>query len=292
MLYQLFSVVAPIFICAGIGYGWARSGRSYDTEMVTTMVTLIGVPCLVFSALTKVDLDRTVLADMALYSTVSLAAFGIIGYVIVKVSGANIRAYLPCLMFPNTGNMGLPLCLLAFGDVGLALAVVYFTMAALTQFTIGQAISSGQTSFKDLARSPLNYALAGAIFFLFMDMKPPAWIASTTEILGGMTVPIMLITLGISLSSLKIAGLKRGLFFSVVRLVMGFAVGLGVAEAFQLEGMQWGVVIVESAMPVAVFNYLFAMRYNNDPEEVAGMVVISTFISFATLPLLIWFVLG
>lgn len=253
---------------------------------------MIGVPCLVFSALTKVDLDRAILADMALFSTTSLMSFGIIGYVIVKISKVNIRAYLPCLMYPNTGNMGLPLCLLAFGDVGLALAVVYFTMAAITQFTIGHAIASGEFTFRDLVRSPLNYALAAAVVFLFLGTKPPAWIANTTELLGGMTVPIMLITLGISLSSLKVAGIKRGIIFSVIRLVMGFGVGIGVAEGFQLEGVQWGVIVVESAMPVAVFNYLFAMRHNNDPEDVAGMVVISTFISFATLPLLMWFVLG
>lgn len=195
-------------------------------------------------------------------------------------------------MFSNSGNMGLPLCLLAFGEVGLAMAIIFFTIAALSQFTIGHAIASGRLTFKDLARSPLNYALAAALVFLALGEQPPEWIANTTKLLGGMTVPIMLITLGISLSRLQIAGLKRGLFFSIVRLTMGFGVAVGVTTLLGMEGTAQGVVIVESAMPVAVFNYLFASRFNNSPEEVAGAVVISTFLSFATLPLLMWFVIS
>jgi len=182
--------------------------------------------------------------------------------------------------------------LLAFGEKGLALAVVFFTAAATLHFTLGVVISSGSLTLREFLRSPINYALLASFLFIFFGESPPAFIASTTKLLAGMTVPIMLITLGISLSKLQVSGLKRGTIFSVVRLVMGFGVGIGIATAFQLEGMAWGVTVVESAMPVAVFNYLFALRYNNAPEEVAGMVVVSTLMSFSPLPFLMWFVIG
>ena len=78
---------------------------------------------------------------------------------------------------------------------------------------------------------------------------------------------------------------------SALRLGLGFAVGLAVATAMGLEGTVRGVVIFESAMPVAVFNYLWAVRYNTAPEVVAGLVLASTALSFVTLPLLLLFVM-
>jgi predicted permease len=101
----------------------------------------------------------------------------------------------------------------------------------------------------------------------------------------------MLITLGISLARLKVASVPRSLALSALRLVMGFAIGLALAAALGLDGATRGVLIVQLSMPVAVFNYLFAQRYKTAPEEVAGMVVMSTALSFASLPLLLWFVL-
>jgi hypothetical protein len=120
---------------------------------------------------------------------------------------------------------------------------------------------------------------------------PPKWIDTTTELLGGIVIPMMLITLGISLARLGVKSIPRSLGLSVLRLAMGFAVGIGVGAALGLEGTAREVLIVQSSMPVAVFNYLFALRYNTAPEEVAGMVLISTVLSFVTLPLLLWFVL-
>jgi predicted permease len=101
----------------------------------------------------------------------------------------------------------------------------------------------------------------------------------------------MLIALGVSLARLRIASLKLSLAIALVRLLLGFAVGNLVAWVFGLDGMLAGVLILQSSMPVAVFNYLFAQVYRRAPEEVAGAVVLSTFLSFASLPLLLLHVL-
>jgi predicted permease len=141
------------------------------------------------------------------------------------------------------------------------------------------------------ARVPLLYALPPALAFMFTGAKPPAWLNATTELIGLMTIPLMLITLGVSLAKLAVASLPRSFGLSVLRLLLGFALGVAVAHLFRLEGAARGVLIVQSSMPVAVFNYLFAQRYRRAPEEVAGLVVISTALSFLTLPMLLWFVL-
>ena len=103
---------------------------------------------------------------------------------------------------------------------------------------------------------------------------------------------MMLIALGVSLSRLKVTSLRRSLGLALLQLVMGFLVALGMASAFDLDPIARGVLVVQGSMPSAVFNYLFAQRYNTAPEEVAGIVVMSTAFSFVLLPFLLWFVLS
>ncbi len=291
MLAQLFSVIAPLFVCAGIGYGWARAGRTFDVDLVTNLVTTVGIPCLVFHTLANLTVPAAAFATMVLATLAILAVCLAVGLAVLRVAGLPPRSFLPALLFPNTGNMGLPLCLLAFGEVGLGLALAVFTVYTTLQFTLGVGLASGTTSAGTLLRVPVLYALPPALLFMLTGWTPPKWLDNTTDILGGIAIPLMLITLGISLARLGVRSLPRSLGLSALRLVVGFAAGLAVAAAFGLEGAARGVLIVQSTMPVAVFNYLFALRYRTAPEEVAGMVVISTVLSFATLPLLLWFVL-
>ena len=271
MLYQLFSVIAPVLTCAVIGYVWRKQGRPYDTSLVTTLVTNIGTPCLVFFTLidTKIEADAFLTMGAATFTT--MVAFYVFYFVFLKAMKLSQKAFLSALAYGNTGNMGLPLCLLAFGDHGLALAIAYFTVNVL--------------------RLPILYAALAALVVMVMGWTVPAPIVNTTRILSGLTVPLMLITLGVSLAGLGVKKLPQAVLLSVMRLGVGFLVGWGVAELFDFEGVARGVLILQCAMPVAVFNFLFAERYNNQPEEVAGMVVISTVLSFATLPFLLAFVM-
>lgn len=291
MLSDLFSIIAPVFICAGVGFGWTKLGHPYDVNLVTSLVTNIGVPCLVFYSLTNTDLNPKIFGSMAFVSVAVIATCGLIAGLVLNAFGLDKRTFLSPLMFSNCGNMGLPLCLLAFGEPGLVLAIVFFTISAIAQFTIGIMITSGTLSLPGLIKIPILYAVALAVSFMILDIEPSDFITNTTRILGGMSIPLMLITLGVSLVQLRVAALPRSTILSLLRLVLGFGIGVGLTELLGIKGLEQGVLIVQSAMPVAVFNYLFAQRYKRAPEEVAGMVAISTAISFITLPALLWYVL-
>ncbi len=291
MLYQLFSVIAPVFVCAVIGYIWRKQGRAYDTAFVTTLVTNIGTPCLVFSTLIDSKMQTDAFLEMGAATAATTVAFYAIYYLFLKATKLSMKAFLSALVYGNTGNMGLPLCLLAFGDHGLALAIAYFTVNVLFLFTIGVAVPAGATSPGALLRLPILYATLAALVFMSTGWHVPDFVTNTARILGGLTVPLMLITLGVSLAGLGVKRLPRAAVLSAMRIGVGFLVGWGGAEVFGFEGVARGVLIVECAMPVAVFNFLFAERYNNQPEEVAGMVVISTLLSFASLPFLLAFVM-
>jgi predicted permease len=280
-----------VFVCAAIGYGWMRAGVAFETEFVTTLVTNIGTPCLVFSILTKLAISPEAFLGMAGAAALSILIFGLIGAVVLRLAGWSIPAYLPGLVFANAGNMGLPLSLFAFGEAGLALAITYFTVSAISLYTIGIWITSGQASILGVLRTPLFPAVVLALICLFAGITPPAWIANTTALIGNMVIPLMLIALGVALSRLNVAGLRRSLALALLRLGMGLGVGFALAALLGLEGAARGVLVIQCTMPVAVFNYLFAQRYGQAPEDVAGMVLLSSLISFATLPLLLWLVL-
>jgi predicted permease len=284
---DLFAVVAPVFILALLGYGWTRRGLPFDVQTVTSLVTTVGVPALIVDVLLKAELTADALAVMAGASLAVHAAFLAIGWGIVRLMNKRVSTYLPSLVFANNGNMGLPLCLFAFGEQGLALAIAFFVVGAVLMFTVGVGLAAGEVSPRMLLRTPLLWAVGIALALLAFSVELPRWISNTVHLAGAFTIPLMLITLGVSLAHLKVSSLKTSLIFSVLRLGMGFSVGWSVALALGLEGVALGVVVIESALPVAVFNYLWAVRYNNHPEEVAGMVLLSTTLAFFALPFML-----
>jgi predicted permease len=291
MFLTIFEVIAPVFICAILGYAWIKKGYNFDTPFISRLVMEVGAPCLIFSSFMEQNIDMAVFKQMALAAFLAMLLFGIFGAIVIQLAKLNQRTWLPSQMFPNCGNMGLPLCLLAFNQEGLALGMTYFMVNTVFGFTIGVMITSGKLSFRELLKNPTFYSVLITLAFLFTDSKPWTWVQNTTKLLGGFTIPLMLIAMGVSLARFQITSIKRSLLIALLRLGMGFAVGVLVAELLGLEGMVRGVTILQSAMPVAVFSYLFAVRYNRSPEEVAGTVVISTVMVFLLLPALLWYVL-
>ena len=291
MILNILSVIAPVFICALVGYIWVKRGLEFDTPFVSRLVMEVGAPCLIFSTFMEIDIDMVAFRSMAWAAFVAMLLFGVIGAAVIHVCKLDQRTWLPTQMFPNVGNMGLPLCLLAFGDEGFALSLTYFMVNVVFGFTLGMAITSGKLSLLELVKSPMFIAVIITLLFLFTDNKPPEWIQNTTSLLADLTIPLMLVAMGVSLARFQITSFKRSFALSVLRIGMGFLVGVILADVLGLEGVARGIMILQSAMPVAVFSYLFAVRYNRSPEEVAGTVVISTVLSFLTLPALLWYVL-
>lgn len=291
MFEVLLPIIAPILISVGLGWGWVKSGRSMDISAVNTMVTNLGAPCLVFSSLVRLSVSPTALADMALATALAVAVFLAVGAVILRLARLSLPVYLPSLAFTNCGNMGLPLSLFAFGQMGLDLAAAYFAVSMVVMMVLGLWLVSGEPTPKKALTMPLPYAVAAALAFRAAEVEVPAWLYNSTDLLGGMTVPLMLLTLGVSLAGMRVVGVRRALALATLRLAMGAAVGVAVAALFDFDGVARGVLIIQCAMPPAVFNYLFAQNYDRKPEETASVILISTLISFLTLPLLLPFVL-
>lgn len=292
MFAAILSIITPVVICVLIGVIWARIGRPWDTAFVTRMVMNVGAPFLILSSFQKSTPSVAAIAEVGLAAATITALTAALAVGILKLLRADLRTFLPAIAFQNTGNMGLPLCLFAFGDVGLSLAVVVFMWVSVMNFTVGVAIASGETNLLRVARTPLVWATFLAIGLALAGITLPAWLRNTADILGGLTIPMMLIALGVSLSGIRVSAVARSAGFASLRFVLGGSLGWLIAEAFGLSGVARGVIVLQSAMPPAVFNYLIAARYQRNAEDVAGVVAIGTLMSIAVVPVVLWWLLS
>ena len=288
ILLQLFTIIAPVFACAALGYVWHKMRRPFDNETVTSLITNVGTPCLVFDTLVRLELDMGVFIDLGLAAAATVVGFGLLGWLYLRVTRAGLPDFLPALMFPNCGNMGVPLCLFAFGEIGLGMGIAFFAVMVLFQFTIGIAIAAGDISLRFILRTPMVYAVFAAVGLLMCDVRLPEWLSNTVHLFAGLTIPVMLMALGVSLAALGISKLRDSLSIALSRILIGLLVGPLVVMMLGLEGAAAGVVIIMAAMPVAVFSYLFGLRYGRSPDVLAGSVVLSTLISFLILPLILF----
>ncbi|MEK9711415.1 MAG: AEC family transporter [Thalassolituus sp.] len=289
MMISIAYVLFPVVVCAVLGAWWAHSRTQYDSEFISRLVLNIGAPCLMLSVLGQVEIDPQVFAQTALACVLVTLLMVVPGVLVPRMMGDEVRTYLPSFLFPNVGNMGLPVCMLAFGEQGLALALAFFMMLSVAHFPVGILLAGGRDAggLKGIARMPIMYAIAVSVVLVITGWRLPELLNGSVELIGGMTIPLMLITLGVSLYSLKVSGWGKAIFYSLIRILGGLSAGILVTYLLELEGVARAVVLIQSSMPVAVFNYLFAVRYKREPDAVAGLVVTSTFMSFISLPVLL-----
>lgn len=226
---------------------------------------------------------------MAGLAAAVMSMFAIGGLIALKVMKLPAHTFLGPLVFANSGNIGLPICLFAFGEAGLALGMAYFAVSSTCHVVVGGPLFSGSFSLRPLLRSPLTWAVIITIGVVASGVTVATWITRTTTLLGDIAIPLMLLTLGVSLSKMHPESLGRSVTLSLIRLGLGVSAGFLLATVLGIEGLTRKVLILQASMPVGVLNYLFAQRYGRTPEQVASLVLVSTLISVVSIPaLLAW----
>lgn len=287
LVLTVLQVVTPVFALAAIGFGWVRAGYAYDIAFVTRLTMTLSVPCLIFVALMETEADPVALATLLAASVVSYGIVGAVFAGVVAVTGLERRTFLAPLIFGNTGNVGLPLALFAFGREGLGLAVVVFAVMAVGSFTIGIRLVAGAGSMGRVLREPMVGAtLAGALFLWAGWTTPPA-ITETLRLTGQMAIPLMLLTLGVAIARLQTRGIGRAIALSALKAGVCVSVAAGVGLAFALPPVAFAVLVLQIATPVAVTSYMLAEKYGADAQSVAALVVASTVMAVGLLPLIL-----
>ncbi len=287
----VLNITAPVFLLAAVGFVWVKLGFEYRVQFVTRMAMTLAVPCLIFAALMKTDVEPEALAALSLASFVAYGIVMVACFALVKAARLDTQTYLAPLIFGNTGNLGLPLALFAFGETGLGYAVVIFAVMAILSFTIGIWMVAGKGSFKRVMQEPLVAATLLGALFLWQGWETPEFLTNAIELVGQMAIPMMLITLGVAVARLETKAMTQAVWLSVAKVIICVAAAWSVATWFGLEPVAAAVLIVQVATPVAVTSYLLAEKYGADAQPVAGLVVASTLLSVLALPLILAFVI-
>ena len=283
----VLEIVAPVFLLAAIGYVWVKVGLEYRIQFVTRLAMSLGVPCLIFVSLMQTEIDRAALTALSAAAVMAYGAVTLACLALVHVTGLDRRTYAAPLIFGNTGNLGLPLALFAFGEVGLSYAIIVFAIMAIWSFTYGISLVAGGGALFKVLREPIVWAtLLGALFML-MEWETPLFLTNTLDLIGQIAIPLMLITLGVAVARLNPAGLLQAVVLSAVKLVLCVGISWTVGQFFALEPVALAVLVLQVATPVAVTSYMLAEKFGAAADRVAGRVVASTLMSVAALPVLL-----
>ena len=294
ILVKLVEVIFPVFFIIGVGYWIGKKNPNFDTNFITSFSGSIGVPSMLFYSLTSTSLDFSVFFKFAMITALFVALFAVTGIVILLILKRNILMELPPLILPNTGNIGLPLCLFAYGASGFSIASSIAAMIMLFHFTIGIFLASGKLSFKPLATSVPMYAIVITGTILYFKIPVPQFIINTTMLIAYATIFLILTSLGIALTKLQAVNFKGNLAISLVRLISGPMIAFIIIRWLDLESYQAGALLIQCSMPSAVLTYLVAKMYSpkEHVDNIASVIVTSTTISLVTIPIIVFIALN
>jgi len=290
ILIKLLEVLFPVFLVIGIGYWYGKKDPKFDTKFITTLAGNIGLPCIIFYSLTTSSADFELFLRFLYYITLYIGFFTILGILVLKILNKDIYRLLPPLILPNSGNMGIPICLFAYGKLGLAIAAAITSVIVVFHFSLNILLASRKFSFKPLVQCVPIYALIISLIFVYFQISIPKFIENATFLISYSTIFLVLMSLGVALSKLKIFSFKESLFFSLTRIIVGPMVGFGFVLLFNLTGVEAGVMFIQTSMPSAVLTYLIAEMYSPKKivDSIASTVVLSTFLSFITIPIIVF----
>ena len=290
---KLFEVLFPVFFIVGIGVFLGKKNPNIDTSFITTYSGNFGTPALVIFALTAGRVSFEVFANFFIYAIILLALFGIVGLIFLVLMKKDYLRELPTFFLPNTGNMGIPICLFAYGELGMGMAASISSLVVLLHFTLNIFLAKRAFDFDTIIKSPAFYAIIVTVLFLYFEQPIPQFVMNTVMLLAYGMIVMILMSLGIALTQMKVFSFKDSIITSIGRVIIGPIIGLIVIKIFNLSGVGAGVVLIQSSMPSAILCYLIASMYS--PKEIvdniSSTIVVSTLMSLITIPITLFFAL-
>ena len=289
---KIFEVIFPVFFIIGVGYYLGKKNPKFDTNFITNFAGNIGTPAMIFYTVTTTGITLSIFIHYFIYALLMIGGFAIIGLILLFFLNKDLSMELPPLILPNTGNIGVPICLFAYGSQGLGVASAIASVIILFHFTLGVFLAKKNFSFDVVVKSPPVYAIIISVVFLYYRIDPPLFLENTTFLLTYATIFLVLMSLGIALTRFKFS-LKNSIILSLTRVILGPLVAFIIIYYFDLSGFAAGVLLIQSAMPSAILNYLVGSMYSPKKviDSIASTIVTSTLMSFITIPIVVFLAL-
>ena len=288
---KLIDVLFPVFFIIGIGYYIGKKDSKFNTKFITNFAGTIGTPAMIFYTITTTGVTLEIFTEYFLYAVIILGIFAAIGFVFLILLKKDPITELPPMFLPNTGNMGVPICLFAYGTAGLGVASAIASVIILLHFTIGIFLASKKFSLMILVKNGPIYGILVSIIFLYFEWDVPGYLENTTFLLTYTTIFLVLMALGVALTRLKVVSWTHATILGGVRVVIGPVIGFTLIKILNLNGFFAGVILIQSAMPSAVLTYLVGSMYSERKvvDNIASVIVSSTLISFITIPIVVFY---
>ena len=289
---KIFEVIFPVFFVIGVGYFLGKKNPKIDTNFITNFAGNIGTPAMIFYTVTTTGITLSIFVNYFIYALVMIGGFAILGLILLFLLKKDLSMELPPLILPNTGNMGIPICLFAYGTQGLGVASAIASVIILFHFTLGVFLAKKKFSLDIVVKSPPVYAIIISVIFLYFKIKTPLFLENTTFLLTYATIFLVLMSLGIALTRFKFS-LKNSIILSFCRVILGPLIAFIIIFNFDLSGFAAGVLLIQSAMPSAILNYLVGSMYSPKKvvDSIASTIVVSTLMSIVTIPIVVFFAL-
>ena len=287
---KLIDVLFPVFFVIGVGYYLGKKDRKFDTTFITNFAGNIGTPAMIFYTITTTGVTLDIFIEYFIYAVIIICGFAIVGVLFLLFLKKDAITELPPLILPNTGNMGVPICLFAYGTEGLGVASAIASVIILFHFTIGVLLAKKSFSLDILIKNVPIYAIILSVIFLYFEWEVPGYIENTTFLLTYTTIFLVLMSLGIALTRLKVVSWSHASILGGVRVIIGPIIGYALIRILNLDGFAAGVLLIQSAMPSAVLTYLVGSMYSKKRavDNVASVIVTSTLMSFISAPIIVY----
>ena len=291
---KLFEVLFPVFFVIGIGYYLGKKNPKIDTSFITNFAANLGTPAMIIYALTSTGISFEVFKGYIAYYFIAILCFTLIGIIFLYfLKSKDVIRELPPFIMPNTGNMGFPICLFAYGSKGLGVAAAISALIILCHFTLGVFLADRKFNINVILKNPPFYSIIISIILLYFKIELPVFIENTTFLLMYATIFLILMSLGIALTRLKVFSFKKAFVSSIGRVILGPIIGFLLIKYFNLNGFAAGAFLIQCSMPSAVLTYLVGSIYSPKKivDNIASMIVVSTIMSFVTIPLVVFIAL-
>ena len=288
---KLIDVIAPVFFVIGIGYYLGKKNPEINTDFITTFAGNVGTPAMIFYTITTTGVTLSIFTEYFIYALIIIGGFSLVGIIFLLLLKKDFISELPPLILPNTGNMGIPICLFAYGTAGLGVASAIASVIILLHFTLGVLLAKKSFSFEILIKNMPIYGIIVSVIFLYFEWDVPGYLENTTFLLTYATIFLVLMSLGIALSRLKVVSWTHASILGAVRVIIGPLIGFGLIKFLNLNGFAAGVLLIQSCMPSAVLTYLVGSMYSEKKvvDSVASVIVTSTVMSFITIPIVVYY---
>ncbi len=287
---RIFQTIFPLLAIVLIGFIYARK-RPTDMSVANKVNIDIFTPALIFSVMSAENFDLPNYYPLAFAALLVIVLSGLLIWPLCKLIGVKPKTFLPPMMFSNSGNLGIPLIVLAFGEAALPAAVVLFLVENLLHFTLGLYILDNKTRLIQLLRMPMIIATIAGVAWSYTDWILPTPLRTFVDMLGQIAIPLMLFALGVRMTSIDFTHWKIGVWGAVLAPITGLAIALSLQPFFQLEAQHFAYLLLFAALPPAVLNYMVSERYNQEPHLVAAIVLIGNVGSLVFIPLVLAFTL-